>query len=452
MTKSHGPIKCAVCDRTVATISETGLGLPPPTMQVEHCIVCAQIRPSYDAMKIADELYASLAGRRDTYGPKQSAFADVKRTHREFSNLLARVEKHTEMREERSERQSESSKGVQSDRKGDGESSAKRPRSQSSNSVSGRAGSTSDRYTNMSATSKHKKLKFSESVEFREDYRASESYARSNEAYARGRYAPSDGSEHLDTSGNDQSFIKFTGMKKVGKKWVDVWKDDSVGDTPGIPASKDGVADVEDEGLTPSIGNDTTHQQAIPLDARTQRFAQKESTPNVNASVQDDMVMHGYDQTARTPPGQTVNEHVPIRSGSAIMERFHQQGEDSDLRDLVPPESQLETEDATSKSGVYDPVASKQDWTRGVVEHALVLNRSPHSRESSLDHTSIAADGHSPCTTHQGAAGDPYRKRPALLCEGKRPTADENTAQVPISGATPITGLPDPTKPPKDDR
>jgi hypothetical protein len=67
-----------------------------------------------------------------------------------------------------------------------------------------------------------KRLKFSDSVEFHDDYRSSEQYHRPSETYVRGRNAPPEGYEYMDTSGSGLTFLKFTGMKKVGTKWVEL--------------------------------------------------------------------------------------------------------------------------------------------------------------------------------------------------------------------------------------
>ncbi|KAH7405873.1 hypothetical protein DE146DRAFT_425854 [Phaeosphaeria sp. MPI-PUGE-AT-0046c] len=279
MTTSHGPITCGACGGLVATISEAGLALPWLKSQNQSCSVCDQVRPLHDAMKSADELYASLAGRRDTYGPKQNAFADVKRTHREFSNLLAIVEDSTKQSgEELPERQPDMGNEAEVDENEDETHNTKRARSHSSNNVLGVALSESTGLTNTSALPKLKRLKFSESVEFREDYRPSDSYARSNEAYVRGRYAPPDDGEHLDTSGSDKSFLKFTGMKKVGKKWVDVWKDDSVGDTASAQANDSRITDVEDEGPVPEDQRGAIQPISASPNTRTARLARRRST------------------------------------------------------------------------------------------------------------------------------------------------------------------------------
>lgn len=504
MTTSHGPIKCGACGSIVATVSENGLALPPSIAQIQSCSLCDQLRPLYDAMTTADELYASMAGRRDTYGPKQTAFADVKRTHREFSNLLARVEESTaKLGEGLPEGQRGVGNEAELDKNEEEIKSTKRPRSHSSNIAQDIAASKSGGPTNTHPLPKSKRLKFSESVEFRGDYRPCNSYARSNEAYVRGRYAPPDGGEHLDTSGSEQSFLKFTGMKKVGKKWVDVRKDDSDEDSTSAQANHVRTTDAEDEGPATHFEDAATQPEAVPPNARAESLARSKSAadttmsstvdvvsrlddlnassniilqadeaasaftegmektdpesmhalekslsqPQLNTiSTREDLAMHNViakeSLTAKsteltmhplaevrqdTPKlGHIVEEHFPIRVGSANTGKLHLQGKESDSRDMMLDGSWPGMDEDTSYFGLYGPEAGKQESTSGVVEHTLNSERSPRFRESSFDHTNIAADGHSPWTTHLAASEDPYREHSALSPQDKRPTADED--------------------------
>jgi hypothetical protein len=208
-------IVCKSCARTLATVAESGLVSDTSTTGEQSCDTCEQFRPLFDAMQTADEECLSFGERRDNYRPKQDAFANVKKTHMQFGNFLISVEgtvegpqiapsyTHAESEEDRSQ-------------------GKKRPRSTSS--VSEAFSPTLP--SHVRNIDEHKRLRFSDSVESREHYRPSQHYSRSDDAYERGRYAPPEGSEHLDTSGSVKTFFKFTGMKKVGKEWVDLWKED----------------------------------------------------------------------------------------------------------------------------------------------------------------------------------------------------------------------------------
>ncbi|XPS71279.1 hypothetical protein M3J09_003467 [Ascochyta lentis] len=70
--------------------------------------------------------------------------------------------------------------------------------------------------------SERKRIKFTESVEERPEYRSFSEFYRAGNGYIPGRYVVAEGSEYLDTSGLNLTFTKFTGQKKVGSTFVDV--------------------------------------------------------------------------------------------------------------------------------------------------------------------------------------------------------------------------------------
>lgn len=81
-----------------------------------------------------------------------------------------------------------------------------------------------------SATDIHerKRARFSDSVETRADYPNYLTFNRFNDEYVPGRYAPpSEG--YLDTSGADLGWVQFTGMRKIGGKFVEVKVDGEQG-------------------------------------------------------------------------------------------------------------------------------------------------------------------------------------------------------------------------------
>lgn len=137
-------------------------------------------------------------------------------------------------------------------------------RSRSTNSVPGR-----------------KRLKFSDSVEFHETYRSSEEYHRPSDAYVRGRNAPPEGSEYMDTSGSGQTFLRFTQMKKVGAKWVELSEDDlekKRKKSPGVATTQHELEAVEmvesDETAGDAAGRLEQNREAPP-DARAARLARR---------------------------------------------------------------------------------------------------------------------------------------------------------------------------------
>ncbi|KAF2032250.1 hypothetical protein EK21DRAFT_42375, partial [Setomelanomma holmii] len=216
-------VQCKSCAKILATISSAGLIPSPPDAEAKGCDMCQQFRPLYDAMVAADEEYASFSGRRDTYGPKQNALANFRRTHMEFNNWLMCVEATGE---EPGESLSEPPQDAETGSITQSEEprGTKRAHSPTIGKESRMTSPNSRLSTGSLPERKH--LKFSEAVEFRDEYRPSNQYSRTDEAYQKGRHAPPEGSMYIDTSGSGKTFLKFLGMKKVGKAWVDVWKDD----------------------------------------------------------------------------------------------------------------------------------------------------------------------------------------------------------------------------------
>jgi hypothetical protein len=166
-------------------------------------------------MQAADDAYRSFADRRDTYRPKQDALAQVNKTHMDFNNWLMGVEAVRE--------------GIENTLVDmDPVKEHKKTSEETEQPGAKRSLPTSPTQSrNIDRQPARKRLKFSESVEYREDYRPSELYHRNGAGYVSGRYAAPQGTEHLDTSGNAKTFLKFTSMKKVGKVWVDIWKEES---------------------------------------------------------------------------------------------------------------------------------------------------------------------------------------------------------------------------------
>jgi len=205
-------IRCKSCARVLATASQEGLDPAPVT---EGCAICQHFQTLYDVMQAADEHYATYRDRRDTYAPKLVAFGKLRKAKLEFNNWLLDVEAAAR---DTIEPELDSTT-VHASRNARG---TKRERSLSLTSE----GQSSSSPSNIpEAARKYKRLKFSNSVEFRDEYRPSPNFSRSDDAYSRGRYAAPEGEEHLDTSGLALTHLKFSGMKRVGAKWVDVWEE-----------------------------------------------------------------------------------------------------------------------------------------------------------------------------------------------------------------------------------
>lgn len=270
-------ITCKACSKALAKV--TGSGLVPILSDTasEGCETCQQFRPLFDAMEAADAEYGSFRDRRDNYRPKQDSLLGVRRTHIDFNNWLSGVE---------------SSSGYSRTKEVNVPRGEKRPRSlsQSSETSAQLTTASSQDDHNEDARPVRKRFRFAREVEFREDYRPSQNYARSDETYIPGRYAPTEHDEHLDTSGSAKTFLKFTGMKKAGKEWVDVWNDEegseskkggkrSVG-TSIAPDANAAAAAVSSR----TVEEDTAQLDAAPMDARARRLARR-TQPRQNIAM-----------------------------------------------------------------------------------------------------------------------------------------------------------------------
>ncbi len=208
-------------------------------------------------MIAADQAYAPLVQKGDKHRGKQAAIAEVNRTHMAFDNwlmgveVLAKCDDGVEEQDQRRGREKEKDSFAEVER--EKLQSENVPRAHSHSPTSERRefkndendsnqdqdGNKASQDSNPShkitfphrpspkrthsapSVFKRKRLKFSDSVEFRDDYRNYLELSRSHESYVPGRYAPPD-EGYLDTSGAEQSALKFSGVKRVKGGWVEV--------------------------------------------------------------------------------------------------------------------------------------------------------------------------------------------------------------------------------------
>jgi hypothetical protein len=275
-------IECKPCAKTLATVSSTGLVHNPSATDTEGCDVCRRFDLLYNAMQAADEDYALFKDRRDTYGPKKEAFAALRQRRVEFHNWLMHTE---EVHEELQPGLSDSNLEPKDEQTEPSSSphGIKRSRSQSQSPTRDARLRTSSPKTKQSTKllPEHRRIKFSDSVQFREDYRPSQYYSRSEETYVRGRYAPIEGSKHLDTSGCSKTALQFMGTKKIGQKWVDVWTGDSDDDKKKSKAKVKRTTDVLSADADTADMLATSHNENVAdaglarTDARADRLARR---------------------------------------------------------------------------------------------------------------------------------------------------------------------------------
>jgi hypothetical protein len=93
----------------------------------------------------------------------------------------------------------------------------------------------------------------------------------------------------LDTSGSAKTFLKFTGMKKVGKEWVDVWNDEEgserkKGRKGYVSTSNEPDANTAAAAVSYTTIGDTTQLDAAPMDARARRLVRR-TQPRQNIAI-----------------------------------------------------------------------------------------------------------------------------------------------------------------------
>ncbi|KAF1841791.1 uncharacterized protein K460DRAFT_369804 [Cucurbitaria berberidis CBS 394.84] len=350
MAATPRPIKCKSCDRVLANVSPKGLVATDAT-EITGCDTCQRFSALYDAMQAADEEYAPLVQKGDKHHGKQFAVAKVRKTHMDFDNWLIGVEapvKQSAEQQDGSKEEWQEAEVNTQDRAGHHQG-IKRTRSyspthQQSEMDSKRSEALEDQQIQQqqqqtvsiphrpspkrsySTTSlpERKRLKFSNSVEFRDDYRNYLTLGRSSDEYMPGRYAPPE-EGYLDTSGADQSFPKFTGLKKVRGAWVEVKeKDEKIGGQ-GVKITGElrglGIAD---DAPPQEHGNDTENGQRreddAELDSRSARLARRTGRSSHVGTAQKD------GNAARSTTGRST---VARRGPSDSLKRASNEAQDT---------------------------------------------------------------------------------------------------------------------------
>jgi hypothetical protein len=303
MAVNYNTVKCKSCARVLANITPTGL-TPTTSSDSLGCDACQRFDSLYDAVQTADREWAPLENKRDTL-TKHFAKEKHKKIHMEFDNWLIGVEalptwegkvmnqefqthNGSENPKSKNENQQQGSKRSRShspitkqseDGNAQNELSGPLMNQQQGSLLSPRPSSTWSHST--TSLPGRKRLKFSDSVEFRDNYRISAQYHRPSETYTRGRHAPPEEGGYMDTSGSGQTFVKFTGMKKVGAKWVELTEEElAAKKSEGAKAS----AELRSLGVTgqPSTqqkNSDTAYQlnqnATVSPDARAARVARR---------------------------------------------------------------------------------------------------------------------------------------------------------------------------------
>lgn len=259
-------------------MSETGLTADGPDAQ--GCETCQRFSAFHNDVLDAEKKWAEMQPKRESLKARQTARFNFMQIRMNFDNWLSGVEAPTEQQEESHlQMQKGTNRAVtkpsNSERTGDATASCGlsgiHVLEQHNASLCLRPSPKRSRCTTTSLPNR-KRLKFSDSVEFRNDYRDSSEYMRSDEKYVRGRHAPPDGSEYLDTSGSAQTFLKFTGVRRVKGDWVEVT--DAV--TGSKRRTRETAGDTEMHTVSPDdIAPDFDSGGGAPPDLRAMRLARR---------------------------------------------------------------------------------------------------------------------------------------------------------------------------------
>jgi hypothetical protein len=293
-------IKCKSCARALATVTPNGL-TPVPSSEEFGCSTCQRFSTLYDSLQAADTEWAAFENKRDSI-TKSFARDNHKRARMEFDNWLMTVEElpvprtgeHVTRIQDATPEVQDVFRGSEEPHLGNtrrrshspttqppaiaGQLCDQKLEQQCAASLSFRPSPKRSRST--SSLPSQKRLKFSDTVEFHETYRSSEEYHRPSELYVRGRNAPPEGSDYMDTSGSSQTFLRFTKMKKVGARWVELSEEDLAkkSKSPALTAAQQKTGAAEQVELHKSnggaAGNPEQNREAPP-DARATRLARR---------------------------------------------------------------------------------------------------------------------------------------------------------------------------------
>lgn len=306
MAFEYRGVQCKTCARIFATILSTGL-VPAVASNAQDCSTCQQFGALHDAVQSANEDWAEMEPKRDSLKAKQVARTQYMQLHMYLDNWLMGVEASPDCFEQpraelydAGESRPEKLATMSGD-KGQ-QQGIKRMRSNSppSHKPEGRAvrqgpsgpqaqqqqgltpslRSSPKRSRSTNSLPERKRLNFSDSVEFRADHRGSSEYLRTDEQYVRGRYAPPEGTEWWDTSGSSQTFLKFTGVRKVKGEWVELpeageseRKDEKAAADIRKLGESNAANTHEEVGGDPS--DDPVNNAGVQLDDRAKRLAQR---------------------------------------------------------------------------------------------------------------------------------------------------------------------------------
>ncbi|CBX94600.1 hypothetical protein IAQ61_009563 [Plenodomus lingam] len=311
MAIGYERIQCRACYRVLAIASANGL--VPENSGPQDCDTCWPFSAYYNAVQNVDREWAEMEPKRDSLKARQIARLNHIQIHMEFDNWLLKIEAVQDGEPHTKGSADDIKKGGELIRNLDQQqqqhvtkrrfSDSSTPQYTTDDTLSDelpdkqaheqQGGSLSlfpspEKSCRTSLLSHRKRLKFSDSVEFRDDYRDSAEYLRTDESYVRGRYAPPDGSEYLDTSGSAQTFLKFSGVRRVKGNWVEVRDTDTATKRKDKQAALEGAPD--DAGTLRGPACDAPRKindnEGAPRDQRALRLARRTKDTSGTSVIQ----------------------------------------------------------------------------------------------------------------------------------------------------------------------
>ncbi|RMZ72157.1 hypothetical protein GMOD_00007155 [Pyrenophora seminiperda CCB06] len=430
MAINNNPIKCKSCARVLATVVPTGLNPTTSPETSDGCDTCQQFSTLFNAVQTADMTWATYQDKRDSM-TKSWAREKYKKAHMEFHNWLMTVEAPTEPKKQDHETNPNDPEVEQQNQ------SAKRrhshsPTVQEFSEITKMADDVVQQHQNISLSLRpspkrsrsmaslsmaslpgRKRLKFSETVNFPASYRSSEEYHRPSETYVRGRNAPPEGSEYMDTSGSGQTFLSFTQMKKVGTKWVELSEEElakkkenakvAAGQRKSWEAREAERAKAQETsgGVTEELGQG---KQAMP-NARTTRSTRRAQETSGDARVQETL-------TATTQ----AESRKPLRKAKEILLNGTLDKTQEPCRNVAPTSSTPIAETDGTHSTAREPLGAPEDIGGGVqrlegqdAEKATTETRQDdrnRAREADIAHQERQKGTCSTSTVACGGGGD----------------------------------------------
>lgn len=337
------------------------------------CDKCRPFQEIFDEVQAANAEYELLYKRRDTYRPKIDALSNRTRARIALENFLIEIDGWISKAGKPVSTQHEDVEAA--------EDCQQQPIAEGSKpdlslpavclpSPPGRLSQNQKSYP----TQKH--LRFSKSVEFRDQYRTSNQYARSGETYVPGRYAAPDGQKYVDTSGHSQSFLKFTGYRRVGNQWIDIWEDEDEQAPPKAGKNKAETSKTssnEESKQTSEISSRSdsieTLLQADPalMDARTLRLARRRNLVSDPVSRSSKSSGKGHatgskqSKSGRASGRSDVLDTVAAASGSNTSKQK------TSVTAMIPEEQSTDHQDGMSlieafeNLRIHDDVAHDED-------------------------------------------------------------------------------------------